>query len=445
MQDMLTFQASHDELTGLINRREFERRLEDVLIRTRFEECQSVLLYMDLDQFNVVNDTCGHIAGDLLLRQVTSLLKLQIRNTDTLARLGGDEFAVLLPGCQLDTAQRIAEDLRATVSEYRFNWDNRNFCIGVSIGLVAIDKSWQQLDHIMGAADSACYIAKENGRNQVAVYHSGGEEEERRHGEMVWASRIRESLEKNRFHLYCQPIVPVDKNVSERFSIEILVRMLDDNEKLIPPMAFIPAAERYDLMTYIDRWVVTNVARMLKEQKSLFGNVEKCAINLSGQSLANEKFLGFVVKEIETAKIPWDKICFEITETAAVANIGVAQQFISVLSGKGCKFSLDDFGSGLSSFAYLKHLRVDFLKIDGAFVKNMLNDPIDAAMVRSISDVARAMNLRTIAEFVEDDDTLDALREMSVHYAQGYGICPPFPIEELANYKDSWKGNSLSA
>ncbi len=445
MQEKLTYQASHDELTGLINRREFERRLEDLLIRASTEGSESVLIYMDLDQFKLVNDTCGHIAGDQLLRQVTGLLKLKIRNADTLARLGGDEFAVLLPSCGIEIAQRIAEELRNAVSEYRFNWEGRVFGIGVSIGLVAIDNSWQRLDDIMGAADSACYIAKERGRDRVIVYHSDGQEEQQRHGQILWASRIRESLEENRFHLYCQPIVPVNPSANERFSIEILVRMLDDDRKIISPMSFIPAAERYDLMTYIDRWVVENVARALNDQEAVFDSVEKCAINLSGQSIANEEFLEFAVDKIESLNIPWSKICFEITETAAVANISVAQDFINALSNKGCMFSLDDFGSGLSSFTYLKHLRVDFLKIDGAFVKNLLNDPIDAAMVRAISDVAQSMNLRTIGEFVEDQNTLAELRKMSVHYAQGYGICPPFPIEQLDDYRESWKGICKSA
>ncbi|MEM7209066.1 MAG: EAL domain-containing protein [Pseudomonadota bacterium] len=439
MQEMLTYQATHDDLTKLINRREFDRRLGDMLIRANCDGGISTLIYMDLDQFKIVNDTCGHIAGDLLLQQVSGLLQTHIRATDSLARLGGDEFAILLPGCNERVALRIAETVRNAVNDHRFSWEGRSFAIGASIGLVNIDANWQRVDQIMSAADAACYISKENGRNRVTVYQQQGEEEQHRHGEMMWASRIRGSLEKNRFMLYCQPIVPVNRDPDARFSIEILVRMLDDNGDMVAPMAFIPAAERYDLMTHIDRWVVEHSAEYLNGLGSQLEHLDKCAINLSAQSIGNEEFFEFITQVIESYRIPWTSLCFEVTETAAMTNIDNAQRFINELVQKGCRFSLDDFGSGLSSFAYLKQLRVDYVKIDGAFVRNMLEDDIDAAMVRSISDVARSMNLKTIAEFVENDQILEKLAEAQVTYAQGYGICRPFPLNELEHYFKQWE------
>ena len=434
MKEILSYQASHDELTSLINRREFERRLEDSIFRANSDDINSVLLYLDLDQFKLINDTCGHDAGDLLLRQLTGLLRTRLRKNDTLARLGGDEFAALLPGCDLGIGNRIAEEMRQTVNEYRFNWKGRNLSVGVSIGLVMVDDSHDRVATLLKAADSACYIAKEAGRNQVVVYQADGNEEMRRHHEMSQAALIRDSLEKNRFRLHCQPIVSTDMLSNPKWGIEILIRMIDSAGEIVPPMAFIPAAERYNLMMHIDRWVLDSVCEQWVKNSALFERLDKCTINLSGQSIANEEFLEHVISRIQNAKLPWEKICFEITETAAVASIEKAQHFMNVLSRLGCRFALDDFGSGLSSFTYLKHLPVDFLKIDGAFVKDMLNDKIDAAIVRSISEVGKAMELMTIAEFVEDTEVIKALKEAHVDYAQGYGICRPIPLEELDSF-----------
>lgn len=433
MQELLSHQATHDELTGLANRREFERRLQEQLRIIKTNHIAGAALLLDLDRFKIVNDTCGHAAGDLLLRQLTQLMSVQIRSSDTLARIGGDEFAVLLPSCDDKSAGRVAESLRQTVAEYRFRWENRNFALGVSIGIVNLDMEWSSVAEVISAADSACLMAKEAGRDRVITYRKAGEEEQKRRGEIEWAARIRESLELNRFRLYCQPIVPISPD-NDRWSVEVLVRMVDAEGNMVPPMAFIPAAERYDEMTYIDRWVVENTIKQWDADPETFNAMDKCNINLSGQSLANEAFLDFVIELIENHKVPWEKVCFEITETAVVANLEIARAFIEELSGRGCRFALDDFGSGLSSFAYLKHLPVHFLKIDGVFVKDILNDKIDAAMVESIAQIGHAMDLETIAEFVENDEVIAALNKSNVDYAQGFGVCRPFPLEELGDY-----------
>ncbi len=432
MREILSYQATHDDLTSLINRREFERRLEDAL-GTRVGDTPHVLLYMDLDQFKLINDNCGHTAGDQMLRQLTALLNRRLRHTDTLARLGGDEFAALLPYCGMEMGRRIAEELRELVRSFRFHWGGRNFGVGVSIGIVQLDESMLSTSDALAAADSACYIAKENGRDQVVLHQPNGDEEQQRRGLINLAVHIREALEKKRFRLWAQPIVPIQKGRQD-WGVEILVRMLDEEGELVSPGLFIPAAERYNLMGHIDGWVVSEVCRQWHAQPRLFSRLDKVAINLSGQSIANDEFLEFVMTTVDNNKVPWNRLCFEITETAAVSSMEKARHFIKTLKERGARFSLDDFGSGLSSFAYLKQLPVDYLKIDGTFVRDMLHNSIDAAMVRSISDVGSAIGLRTIAEFVEDVAVIQALREAEVDYAQGYGVCKPAPIEELLDY-----------
>lgn len=433
MEQQLSHQAAHDAMTGLLNRREFERRLERALETATDSGKVHAVCYLDLDQFKIVNDTCGHVAGDELLRQLAELLQRQVRKADTLARLGGDEFGVLLEDCPLDRAARIANKLRQAIRAYRFVWQDRTFLLGVSIGLVPIGSETGGLPQVMSAADEACYLAKEKGRNRIHVYEPDDREISLRRGEMQWVARIHEAFERGQLLLYYQPIVPLFDNAPPGAHHEILVRMRDRDTNIFPPMAFIPAAERYDLMPAIDRWVVTNALEaygcQLREGAKLC--LDTCAINLSGVSISDDDFLGFVKDVLKRNEIPVSTISFEITETAAISNLTKASRFIRELKDLGCRFALDDFGSGFSSFAYLKNLPVDYVKIDGSFVRNMVNDPIDRAMVQAINQIGHVLGVKTIAEFVEDDETLEALRSMGVDYAQGYHVAPPRPLSEL--------------
>lgn len=426
----LSYQATHDALTGLYNRRAFEEQLKEALDSARQDRREHAVCYLDLDQFKVVNDTCGHIAGDELLKQLAHVLQSKVREADALARLGGDEFGVLLRHCSLDQARSIAEDLRRTVRDFRFVSDEHSFEIGVSIGVVGVTGDTHNLTEIQSAADVACYAAKEGGRNRVHVYVPNDGELQQRQGEMRWVSRIHKAMAENRFVLYCQTIMPIDTTAGLVPHYEILLRIRDEDGQNVPPMAFIPAAERYNLMPMIDRWVVQNVLRNVHRGVGVLENAV-WTINISGRSLGDEEFLHVVSEEIDGAGFPGERICFEITETAAIANLRRAARFIKMLKAKGCKFALDDFGSGLSSFAYLKNLEVDYLKIDGGFVRDIVTDVIDRAMVEAINSVGHVMQIRTIAEFVENDEILAVLRAMKVDYAQGYGIARPQPFLDL--------------
>lgn len=420
----MAWQATHDALTGLVNRHEFEERVARLLFNRRGRR-RHALLYIDLDQFKVVNDTCGHQAGDQLLRQLTGLLAATVRETDTLARLGGDEFGLLLVDCPLDQALGIAEKLIMTVNEFRFTWDDQAFTIGASIGLVEISSRTDSVAMLFSAADSACYAAKDKGRNQVVVYNEGDEDLAARHGEMTWVSRITKALQENRFELYWQPIqrVAAADDGSERF--ELLIRMRDESGALIGPDQFINAAERYNLMPQVDRWVVREAFRQIASRPA--GRM-MVSINLSGTTLSSERFITFVHDELARTGIDPQSICYEITETAAIANLERARQFISEMHTLGCKISLDDFGSGLSSFAYLKSLKVDYIKIDGAFVRDIADDQADKAMVEAIVRVGQIMGVHSVAEFVESEAILEALTLMGVDYAQGYFIGRPQPF-----------------
>ena len=422
----LSYQASHDSLTGLINRGEFEGRLSLALNSAAQLGRHHAVMYLDLDQFKVVNDTCGHAAGDQLMRQVTAVLQRRLREGDTLARLGGDEFGVLLENCAPDNALRIADGLRQTVMDCHFAWEARSFNIGVSIGLVNVADGMFTLTDVLSAADSACYMAKEKGRNRVQVYHAGDTELSMRQGEMEWIGRLQKALDEDRFVLYSQDIAVLDPARKIEDHCEILIRMLDEKGELVPPMAFIPAAERYNLMPSIDRWVIRNAFAIIARQRAeKEGAPGIFAINLSGASIGDERFLDYVREQFTHFAVPPKSICFEITETAAIARLDKATDFINQLKSLGCLFSLDDFGAGMSSFAYLKHLPVDFLKIDGGFVKDMADDPIDRAMVEAINSVGHVMGKKTIAEFVDGERVIRLLREMGVDYAQGYGVAKP--------------------
>jgi diguanylate cyclase (GGDEF)-like protein len=428
-EEQLTFYANHDALTKLVNRREFERRAERLLASAKQDKQQHALCFMDLDQFKVVNDSCGHAAGDELLRQITSALQRVVRQRDTLARMGGDEFSVLMERCSLEQAQRLADDLYKVIQDYVFLWEEQSFRVGVSIGLVAITEATPNLTELLKEADAACYMAKDSGRNRIHVYHPQAAETAQRHGEMQWVSRLNKALEENRFCLYAQAIVPLGNSSDRHY--ELLIRMIGENQEIIPPGAFLPAAERYNLITKIDLWVIGRAFILLAENPVFVNDVSFISINLSGQSLADPKVLSFIKKQLDKTGIEGKKICFEITETAAISNMSMATQLISTLKQLGCRFALDDFGSGLSSFGYLKSLPVDYLKIDGMFVKDIIDDPIDHAMVKSINEIGQIMGMKTIAEFVESDEIKGMLREIGVDYAQGYGIAKPLPFQDI--------------
>ena len=435
MARRMAFLASHDPLTGLLNRREFETRLQQVLQKAHTGDRDHALLYLDLDQFKIVNDTCGHIAGDELLKQLAHHMQKEIRASDVLARLGGDEFGVVLEDCTIDKAHQIADLLRQSVKDFRFLWEGRTFEIGVSIGLVPIQRDSGSITEVLSAADSACYVAKDHGRNRIHIYQPGDRALAKRRGEMQWVHRLREGLENNSFDLYCQAIIPLrqEPTATGRF-YEILVRVQD--EDLVLPAAFIPAAERYHLMPSIDRWVISTVFAMLEKSQTRSAKQgtevgTRFAINLSGQSLGDDTFLEFVMQQFAQHRINPATICFEITETAAVANLARARDFIARFKGMGCQFALDDFGSGLSSFGYLKSLSVDYLKIAGDFIEGMIEDAVDLAMVDAINQIGHVMGITTVAESVEKAPILNKLREMGVDYAQGRGIDTPKPLHQI--------------
>ncbi|CAN5494099.1 hypothetical protein BH11PSE11_BH11PSE11_30360 [soil metagenome] len=436
----MSHQATHDALTGLINRGEFENRLINALRGGDFPAVEHTLLYLDLDQFKIVNDTSGHVTGDELLRQLTPLLLANLRQSDTLGRLGGDEFGVLLENCATEPAMRVAELLRQTVADFHFTWLDINFPVSVSIGLATFSNTGETLADVLRMADAACYVAKDKGRNRIHVYTPEDKELAQRHGEMAWIGKIQKALDENRFVLYSQKILPLEAGLEQGEHYEILMRMLDEEGKLVPPMAFIPAAERYGLMPILDRWVIRTAFSQYAARHPAGTPAGTCSINLSGTSICDETLLKFVVEQFARFKVPPQAICFEVTETAAIANLSQAAALMREFRAIGCRISLDDFGSGMSSFAYLKHLPVDYLKIDGAFVKDMMGDPIDHAMVKAINQIGHVMGLKTIAEFVENDAILEELRRIGVDFAQGYGIEKPRPAVQAKPTLQKVKG-----
>ncbi len=432
LSNELSYQASHDELTGLVNRREFDIRLRRALTNARAQSSRHALCYLDLDQFKVVNDTCGHIAGDELLRRMGAVLQETVRKGDTLARLGGDEFGVLLEHCDLAQAERVAKVILKAVEDFEFEWNESKFKIGVSIGLVPITAESGDVTAVLSAADTACYEAKDQGRNRFHVYDADDEDLVRRHGEMQWVGRINQALEEQRFVLFYQPIIPVAEGNAQKARMELLVRMVDEEGGLLLPGGFLPAAERYGLAAKLDRWVVENAIRWLSEYRSSEDRLEMCSINVSGHTLNDPSFVDFVVSELKNLQVSPELVCFEITETSAIANLKSAIAFMKQLQKIGCRFALDDFGSGVSSFAYLRSLPVDILKIDGQFVRDMATDEVDAGMVAAINEIARVMNKETVAEFVETEEVLERLRKVGVDFAQGYGVGRPAPLENLS-------------
>jgi diguanylate cyclase (GGDEF)-like protein/PAS domain S-box-containing protein len=423
----LSYQASHDALTGLVNRHEFEARLELALETSRYEHIDHAVCFMDLDQFKIVNDTCGHVAGDELLKQLAARLRATIREVDTVARLGGDEFGLLLEGCPLEQAKQVAENVLEMTRQFRFMWGDKVFDVGMSIGMVPISADSGNITDILSSADSACYVAKGLGRDRLHVFERDDLTIAKHRSEMQWLQKIRVALEDNSFQLYSQAIKPL-LDGQAAWHNEILLRMRDEKGELVLPGSFLPAAERYHLMPAIDRWVVKHTLAALAGD-SADNAIVQASINLSAQSLCDDHFLAFVMEEIRNSGVAPRHLCFEITETTAIANLSRAMQFIAELRKLGCRFALDDFGSGLSSFGYLKNLPVDYLKIDGSFVKDMVDNPIDRAMVNSINEIGHLMGIKTVAEFVASERHVQMLREMGVDYAQGFHISRPKPLQ----------------
>ncbi|NNJ93950.1 MAG: EAL domain-containing protein [Halobacteria archaeon] len=429
----LTYQASHDALTGLINRREFEVRLDRAIRVARAQSGAHALLYVDLDQFKIVNDTCGHAAGDELLQQLSGLLLSSVRYRDTLSRLGGDEFGMLLENCPLDKAVSIANDLLKIMDSFQFTWNDNIFTLGMSIGVVPIDRTTTDIAMTLSAADSACYIAKEAGRNRVQIAHLGDRRLQERHGEMQWVSRLTRALEEKRFELFYQPIIPCARRNNGTRLIEVLLRLLDDDGTIIAPTVFMPAAEKYNLAANIDRWVIATTLEWIAANSGDGNRPLTVFINISGQTVGSADMLRFIIDKMDETGVSPEMVVFEITETTAITNITSATSFMLTLKGCGFRFSLDDFGSGLYSFTYLKKLPIDFLKIDGTFVRDALSDPVDYAMVRSINELGQLLGKETIAEFVESLEIADELRNIGVDYVQGYAYSKPLPLHDFTH------------
>ena len=421
----LSYQATHDALTGLVNRREFERRLEEALTTARRGDSTHILCFIDLDRFKVVNDTSGHLAGDSLLRDVARALRERVRDSDTVARLGGDEFAMLLVGCPLDKARQIADDVCRTIGEQRFVWKDRVFQIGASVGIVELSRDSSSVEEALAAADSACYMAKKSGSGQVSIYSARDEVAARVSGEIQWLQRLQTALKENRFELNTQPIVPVSATTIDGPAVEVLVRLKDERGRELPPSEFLRAAERYRLMGSIDRWVVEQTFNAIVSNSIEVPAGRSVSINISGQTLGDTQFLEFVVDCFDRSGVAPSQICFEMTESAVVSNVDHARRFVGVLHGMGCRFALDDFGSGIGSFSNLKTLPLDYLKIDGSFMRNLAGDSVNQAMVAAMIKLARTLNFQVIAEQVEDAAALDIARELGVDFVQGYIIARP--------------------
>jgi diguanylate cyclase (GGDEF)-like protein/PAS domain S-box-containing protein len=424
----MSYQATHDALTGLVNRREFERRLQEAMDAAHAEEATHVLCYMDLDRFKAVNDSCGHLAGDNMLREVASLIKEQVRDSDFVGRLGGDEFGTLLVGCPLDKSRQIAADICNAVADYRFVWKDKIFNIGISVGLLEISHASGNLQDTMSAADSACYVAKQRGRGQVHVYSARDEAIARERGDIQWLRQLQDALHEGKFELAMQPIIATSGGDDRGPAAEVFIRLPDDRGRFADTAEFLRPAERYQLMPQIDRWVVNATLAAINSGKIKLAGKRSCAINISGQTLADEGFLGFVVESLDRSGVAPDKICFEVNEGAVTSNVQHAQRFIEVLHGIGCEFALDDFGSGLGAFSNLKNLPVDYLKIDGSYTRNLSSDQINQEMVSAMIKLARTMEFRVVAEQVEQQEDFDWLRNVGVDFIQGSFIESPSPL-----------------
>jgi diguanylate cyclase (GGDEF)-like protein len=421
----MSYQATHDPLTGLINRREFERRLDEAMDDAHTEEAVHMLFYMDLDRFKAVNDSCGHLAGDNMLREVANLIKDQVRDSDFVGRLGGDEFGALLIGCPIDKARQIATDICNAIAGYRFVWKDKIFNIGISIGLVEISHVSGTLQDVMSAADSACYVAKQQGRGQVHVYSASDEAVARERGDVQWLRRLQAALHEDKFTLAIQPILAMAGGVDSGPAMEVLIRLPNGQGRATDTAEFLRPAERYQLMPQIDRWVVNAALTAIASGEIKLPKGRSCALNLSGQTLGDESFLSFVVETLDRSGVAPSSICFEVTEASILTNVQHAQRFIEVLHGIGCEFSLDDFGSGMGSFSSLKHLPIDYLKIDGTYTRNLRGDQVNQEMVMAMIKLARTMEFRIVAEEVEHQEDFDWLRDVGVDFVQGHFVEAP--------------------
>ncbi len=424
--------AVHDTVTGLYNRYEFEKRLSFALKYSSKAAGQSFMCYVDLDQFKIVNDTSGHAVGDELLKHISLILQKGVGEKDIVARLGGDEFGILFVGKSQEEVVKMAEKILRSIKEYRFSHDGKVFVVGASMGMVPIERECCSLVDIISAADAACYEAKEKGRNCIHITSRNDHKMQERRGEMQWLAKLTEALENEHFRLYVQPIIPLHHSNESIKHYEVLIRLEDKDGRIISPMAFIPPAERYGVMNRIDRWVIEAVFKEYVHLQEHSSQLYRFSINLSGTSLNDETMGAYIEGLFHTYNVPYQSICFEVTETAAVSNLNTALKFINRMRSLGCRFSLDDFGSGLSSFSYLQNFPVDYLKVDGAFVCDIDENLINRAMVQSINEISHVMGMKTICEFVENEHVEKVLLSLGVDYAQGYYYAEPEPISSLA-------------
>jgi diguanylate cyclase (GGDEF)-like protein/PAS domain S-box-containing protein len=431
LSEKLSYQASHDDLTGLVNRREFNNRLQRILDTAKTDGSEHALCYLDLDKFKIINDTCGHTAGDDLLRQLGNLLQSQARKRDTLARLGGDEFGILMEHCSLEQARRLANAVRKIIKNFGFIWEDQQFTIGVSIGLVLITENSESISNILRDADAACYIAKEMGRNRIHEHRDSDSTILRKQSEKKWGLNIDRSLQEKRFELYCQPIDTLNHNVDSGGYYEFLLRMKTPQGDLVNPAAFLPTAVRLNRSSKLDRWVISTLFKWLQRNQNQLKDLTLCSINLSAHSMAEREFLDFVIEQFATSGISPTKICFEITETATTTNFLVSKQLILSLKKLGCIFAVDDFGNSLSSFNFVKSLPFDYLKIDAELSKNILANEINLAMAKSIIEISHVMGKKTIAKGIENKSTLDKMKVIGIDYAQGYYLGRPQPLNRL--------------
>lgn len=429
MARQLTWQVNHDALTELDNRTVFEQRLARLLERTKIDNSEHALLFMDLDQFKIINDTCGHSAGDTLLRQLGGVLKAHIRGGDSLARIGGDEFGIVLDSCSMDYARKVADALRQAARDFRFTWGRRTFEIGISIGLISVTRDCESVSSLLSAADVACRTAKASGRNRIHALHPGDAEMNRHRSEIEWVSGINRALEEGRMRLVVQDAVQLPERINGKLYQEILLRMIDEKGNPMPTGTLINAAERFNLMPVIDRWVIRTTFALIYQGKLAADSTHVVAINLSGNSINDDEFLDFILTQMLSYKVPAQYVCWEITETAAIHNIEKAGAFIRSLKSAGCQFALDDFGAGSSSFGYLKNLPVDYLKIDGIFVRDFEKDSINRAMVEAVAKIGGVIGIATIAEWVESEAVLEQMRAIGINYAQGYAISRPRALD----------------